>query len=96
MIDARFISEMDAILSSLGTRLGPHERNSAAEFTAVGEYDVAIDIVCSQLYEFDVDVSSRERAALAALVRLRGLDELEYPILEARVGPIRAGLCWPL
>jgi hypothetical protein len=82
-----FVSEMENVLSSLGDRLKEPDRASVLNFMEVGEYELAVDTLCEQLYEYEVELLSKERESILQLVRWLGLSEEQYGHVLSRAGP---------
>lgn len=69
------------IAQSMGERLRhaidlpTMDRESIAVLIAAGEWGVALETLCTQLYEYDLEPNAEERAQLEALGR-----ELDVPV----------------
>lgn len=66
--------ELNALLAETASDLPQQDRENVAGFIDVGEFGVAFETLCTQMYEYDVLPSPDARARLAALGRRLELD----------------------
>lgn len=75
-------SELEQLLASLGADLPHQDRDNVASFVQAGEFGVALETLCTQLYEYDVKPPADEFARIAALGRRMNLDPSVWEILD--------------
>ncbi len=66
--------------------LDQDEIERVEELVQVGEFAVALENLCSQLYEYDVRISDELVAAIAVLANTVGVEDRYWTVLRADHG----------
>ncbi|WP_301407976.1 MafI family immunity protein [Pseudomonas aeruginosa] len=71
---------IQAVLEEISGCFGDDTEKNAKELLACGEPGVALEVLCSQLVEFDIAIpfKTKERLGVAAGVMGMEIDELQY------------------
>ena len=75
-------SELEALLAKLGEDLPHQDRENVASFIQAGEFGVAFETLCTQMYEYDITPHADDLARLAAIGRGLELDPSVWEILD--------------
>jgi hypothetical protein len=75
-------AELEALLQQAGDDLPPDDRTNVTDLIEAGEFGVAFETLCTQLYEFDVAVPGDVRARLETLGRRLELDPALWKLLD--------------
>ena len=74
-------SELKALLAKAGEGLPRDDRENVASFIRSGEYGVAFETLCTQMYEYDVRADRDDRARFAAIGQQLELDPSLWEVL---------------
>jgi len=73
---------LDVIERCRGLAVPAHELDEMASLAKAGECGVALENLCTQLFEYDAEVSMAVLAALKVLGAVMGIDEKYWRRLE--------------
>lgn len=80
------LSKLITLTNDILTKAGVAERvETIRELNNVGEYKLAAEILCSNLYEFDCPIPSAIYALLKVTCTKLELEERHWQVLEAQV-----------
>lgn len=74
----RFHVILDAIVD-----LDQQEIERVEELVQVGEFAIALENLCTQLYEYDASIDSDTATAIAQLARRVGIEDRYWKMLQA-------------
>lgn len=86
-MDYRHYSDVERMLLEaldlLKGKLPKEDKMQAREEIAAGEYDLAFEIICQQLFEYDVRISMADYQRLEAIGRRMELSEDAWVMLRS-------------
>jgi hypothetical protein len=74
-------SELEELLANPGAGLPHHDRENVAGFIQAGEFGVAFETLCTQMYEYDVALLPSDLVRIAVLGRQLALDPSVWEVL---------------
>ena len=74
-------SELTAVLANVADELPAQDQENVASLVGAGEFGIAFETLCTQLYEYDVTPTPDDLARLAAVGRRLELDPSTWEIL---------------
>ena len=79
---AHIRSELEVVLANVAGDLPAQHQENVASLIDAGEFGVAFEILCTQLFEYDVTPQPDDRARLAAVGRRLELEPSVWEVLD--------------
>ena len=65
----KIASEISGVISDISDLLPAEDIHNALEFVKYGEWGEALDLVCTQLYEYEVEISEELHSKILKIYR---------------------------
>jgi len=86
MFDYRqFADHINKVLSLLGERLPESRKSSVSSLVNVGEWELALETLCDNLYEDETPISSDIYTSIAEAGRMLNADDDLWIILSSQI-----------